>query len=248
MSSLLLPHPQGRRQRPPGHSTNYSSFGAVYRLWAGLRLKDLLLWQERWIHPGAAAFRPKFSTEQPATTVALAIEGAAVQGMPLLGVSLDYVKCFDSIPQGILYHIVETQGMDRGVLRALRGMYANTAVRFRVGLPASLGKSFHPTNGIFQGCPLSVILVNAMVSVWARIMDKLPGGLRLLPDSRTTVTLGMEESFQPIPPEQRGITSTGFADDTYQMESPHPAIRPSGAGGSMCTQCRSEAASITGLL
>ena len=197
---------------------------AVYRLWAGLRLKDLLPWQELWIHPGAAAFRPKFSTEQPATTVALAIEAAFAQGLPLLGVSLDYVKCFDSIPQGILYYIVETQGMDRGVLRALRGMYANTAIRFRVGLPAGLGKAFHPTNGIFQGCPLSVILVNAVVSVWARIMDGLPGGLRPLPDSHTTVTLGMEESFQPIPPEQRSITTTGFADDTYQMESPDPAV------------------------
>eukprot|EP00973_Karenia_brevis_P063882 8880516-Karenia_brevis.AAC.1 len=43
-------------------------------------------------------------------------------------------------------------------------MYDNLQKRFRCG--QSYGKPFHAVNGILQGCPLSVLLVNAVMTVW----------------------------------------------------------------------------------
>ena len=34
-----------------------------------------------------------------------------------------------------------------------------------------MGREFRATNGILQGCPLSVILLNLLVSVWAKAID-----------------------------------------------------------------------------
>ncbi|KAJ9440086.1 hypothetical protein DIPPA_34302 [Diplonema papillatum] len=53
-------------------------------------------------------------------------------------------------------------------------MYRQLRRRFR--LPAGLGKEFKATNGILQGCPLSVIFLNALVSVWMyRVEEEVPG-------------------------------------------------------------------------
>ena len=56
--------------------------------------------------------------------------------------------------------------MDDKVLRPLRAIYTDLERRFKVG--GGLGLPFKPTNGILQGCPLSVILINLLQAVWTR--------------------------------------------------------------------------------
>ena len=81
----------------------------------------------------------------------------------LHGFGLDYVKCFDLIPQSIVLHIALEQGMDPGTHRALKGMYTSLVRCFKImGCCASF---FAATNAILQGCPLSVILINLMTSI-----------------------------------------------------------------------------------
>eukprot|EP00973_Karenia_brevis_P011024 1492185-Karenia_brevis.AAC.1 len=60
-------------------------------------------------------------------------------------------------------------GLPAAILQPLRGMYSGLHRRFRCG--AGVGQRFLSTNGILQGCPLSVILVNALVSVWALAVE-----------------------------------------------------------------------------
>ena len=47
--------------------------------------------------------------------------------------------------------------------RACRGMYSQITRRFRIG--GFIGQVFKDTNGILQGCPLSVTLLNALMAV-----------------------------------------------------------------------------------
>ena len=56
--------------------------------------------------------------------------------------------------------------MDPRVLRPLAAIYSSLDRRFKVG--GGLGQPFRPTNGIQQGCPLSVILINLLQAVWTR--------------------------------------------------------------------------------
>ena len=90
-------------------------------------------------------------------------------GVPLHGALLDFAKCFDTLPQGILFRLAEEIGMPTRVLSPLRAMYGSLRRRFRLG--ASVGDEWQATNGILQGCPLSVFLLNALMAVWSRAVE-----------------------------------------------------------------------------
>ena len=52
-------------------------------------------------------------------------------------------------------------------------MYHNLRRRFKFA--GGVGSEFLATNGIFQGCPLSVVLLNALISVWAKAVETEAG-------------------------------------------------------------------------
>ena len=64
-------------------------------------------------------------------------------------------------------------------------MYGSLRRRFKVG--GGVGKEFRATNGILQGCPLSVILLNLLVSVWAKAIDVETGADPMAYADDTTV-------------------------------------------------------------
>ena len=82
-----------------------------------------MLWQEQWIHPHAYGFRKKRGATDAAAFISMLIELHKLMKTVLHGFGLDYIKCFDLIPQSIVLHIALTQGMDLGTHRALTGMY-----------------------------------------------------------------------------------------------------------------------------
>ena len=139
---------------------------AVYRLWAATRLRYAVEWQAGWIHPSQCGFRPQHSAVNAFYKLALCVEEALLSNKPLTGALLDYAKCFDRLPHGILLSLARKSGMDEKVLRPLRAIYTDLERRFKVG--GGLGMPFKPTNGILQGCPLSVILINLLQAVWTR--------------------------------------------------------------------------------
>ena len=88
----------------------------------------------------------------------------------MVGVSLDYGKCFDRVPVHIVLELAVAAGMSPKLVTPLRSLYSNLVRRFRVG--RGVGNEFHSTNGIIQGCPLSVVLLNLLVNVWARTVNE----------------------------------------------------------------------------
>ena len=104
-----------------------------------------------------------------ASLLALLMEWARVTDSPLSGVGGDYKKCFDLVPHLISFPVVRTLGLQEGVARALEGMFRTLRGAFKVN--GGLGKFFKATNGILQGCALSTLLVNAIMSVWMREID-----------------------------------------------------------------------------
>ena len=122
----------------------------VHRLWAGTRLREVMPWQEAWVHPRAYCFRLARGAVDAATVTQVLLELARLKGWRLEGLSLDYVKCVDLIPQAVVLRIARELGMDDGVLRALTAMYRQLRRAFR---PAgALGAWWQATNGILQGC------------------------------------------------------------------------------------------------
>ena len=98
--------------------------------------------------------------------LSLSVESAMVDGSNLVGMSIDWSKCFDSVPQGIAFQLAERQGLHFRVLQPLRGMYRE--LRRRFVMAGHVEKEFVASNGVIQGCPLSVLLLNLLMNTWAR--------------------------------------------------------------------------------
>ncbi|KAJ9463806.1 Retrovirus-related Pol polyprotein from type-1 retrotransposable element R2 [Diplonema papillatum] len=103
----------------------------------------------------------------------MAIEEALLTGKDLYGVALDFAKCFDKVPRDIVLKLVGELGLHERILGPLRDIYAQ--VRRRYKLHMGVGGVFFTTNGILQGCPLSVILINALLSIVVRRVDDVGG-------------------------------------------------------------------------
>ena len=86
----------------------------VFRLWAGTRLCEVMRWQEAWVHPRACGFRLARGAVDAATVTQVLLELARLKGWRLEGLSFDYVKCFDLIPQAVVLRIARELGMDDG--------------------------------------------------------------------------------------------------------------------------------------
>ena len=78
---------------------------------------------------------------------------------------------------------------------------------------------FAATNGILQGCPLSVILINLMTSIWKKILDARSQAIRI---SSTRLPPGGKpgEALDFI------LTALGYADDTYGVAAGLHTVQP----------------------
>ena len=118
----------------------------VYRLWAGVCLVDAIAWQESWAHPAAFGFCPARSALAGAAVTQVLLELCRLRGWAVAGMSIDYVKCFDLIPQAVVLALALELGMDPGTCRALRAMYKQLRRAFKTA--GALGLWWQATNGI----------------------------------------------------------------------------------------------------
>ena len=198
---------KGEGAEPP-QQRPISVASAVYRLWAATRLRVAMEWQEGWIHEGQHGFRAKHSTVDVYWEVALLLEQAVLDGEDLSGLILDYAKCFDKLPHKIMLKLAEEAGAHARLLGPLKDMYDRIRRRFKMA--GGLGTEFIATNGILQGCPWSVILLNLLVSIWAQAVEAETGAkARAYADDNTVLGRRSET-------EKGGAISMEFCDLTGQ--------------------------------
>eukprot|EP00973_Karenia_brevis_P041921 5803289-Karenia_brevis.AAC.1 len=109
-----------------------SLMSIVYRIWAVRRLQDIKLWQESWATEGQHGFRPGHCTHDVFWSLAVKVEAAILEGKPLFGISFDYTKCFDCIPQGILLELIDHMGIAECILKPIRAMYSGLRKSFKI--------------------------------------------------------------------------------------------------------------------
>ena len=144
----LIPKGEGME---PTSMRPLSVLSAIYRLWAGVRLRDVIVWQEAWIHPNAYGFRRGKGTGDAYSLLAAIVELARLRGEDLDVVGLDYVKCFDRVPQEVVLRLAMELGMDPRLCRALAGMYQELKRRFKV--KAVLAPPSTPRTSSFKAAP-----------------------------------------------------------------------------------------------
>eukprot|EP00973_Karenia_brevis_P047280 6561799-Karenia_brevis.AAC.1 len=106
--------------RDPKDLRPISVMSTVYRLWAATRLHDIRDWTEQWLDGVQHGARRGHGTEDIYWDLALKVENAMLEGSPLYGLSLDYAKCFDRLPHGILLQLIEELGLPDVIVKPLR--------------------------------------------------------------------------------------------------------------------------------
>ena len=74
------------------------------------------------------------------------LERCRLRGWAVAETSIDYVKCFDLIPQAVALAPGLELGMDPGTCRALRAMYQQLRRAFKIAVV--FGPWWQATNGI----------------------------------------------------------------------------------------------------
>eukprot|EP00973_Karenia_brevis_P085195 11825339-Karenia_brevis.AAC.1 len=95
-------------------------------------------------------------------------------------------------------------GCPERLLRPLRSMY--TRLRRRFCFAGGIGEEWIASNGILQGCPLSVILLNALVSVWAKAVEQ---------EVSTAQCEAYADDTQALTRTRRDVTLTAAITDEF---------------------------------
>ena len=203
---LHHPHPQvgptGAREHPPAHNP-----GMVYRLWVGVQLADAIAWQESWAHPQAFGFGPARSALDGAAVTKILLEVCRLREWAAAEMIIDYAKTFVLAPALEL-------GMDPGTCRGLGAMYKPLLWAFKI---ATLGCWWQASNGILQGCPLLVVVVNVLTTISKLEVDSL-WTASLHPNLGMEAAANLEVAARlavtNMGPGHSAVGSSGYADDT----------------------------------
>ena len=142
---------------------------ALYRIWARMRAKELTrTWQEGWIVSGAFGGRSKRGAEALIYGVMSDLE-ASSDTVFVGGLSFDLVKAFDRIPHQLLGEILTKMHMPELIRKPYAGMLRQATRRYK--LATSLDYESQIYGGIIQGCPLSMMAMNAVTNIWMRLLD-----------------------------------------------------------------------------
>ena len=143
----------------------------VYRLWVGTRLRDVSLWQEAWAHPRSIQLPRLPCSHRRGKGHGRRAGPGVAQGMEPGWLERILCQVFDTIPQAVVLRVAQELGMDKGTLRALAAMYWQLQLAF--GLAGSMGKWWRATIGILHGCPVSVVLINLLISICKMEIDDM---------------------------------------------------------------------------
>ena len=131
-----------------------------YRLYASLRCQTLLQWQDTWIHSSQFAFCKGRSTTSLNSHLSFDLLSRYQSHGCFAGLQFDFAKCFDSIPYSVIWSTLKHYGCDSTLVDLLSHLYSNISRCFRYA--GCIGSFRHATNGLLQGDPLSVVILNCV--------------------------------------------------------------------------------------
>ena len=125
-------------------------------------MRDSIPWQEGWTTKEQHGARAKHSTVNALARISMVLERAILEDKPMS-------KAFVNIPIEVTFSVCSAAGMDNRLHQGLKGMCERMKRQFNIG--GYFGCEFQDTNGLLQGCPLSVMLLNIWMSVLSKMLN-----------------------------------------------------------------------------
>ena len=146
---------------------------ALLLSYTGLRFRQLQSWQQSVLPMnlcGAIKGRTMTSVH---TQLRLDLDIAKKDSTALVGLKLDKSKCFDRLIPAMAGVLMLAFGLPRGLVHFFVQMYTNLrrhlALRGWISPTATTA-----SNGVAQGCSLSLIAINLFMSVWSIFINLIP--------------------------------------------------------------------------
>ena len=166
-----------------------------YRIYASLRCQTLLNWQNSWIHPSQFAFCKGRSTTSLNSSLSFDLLQRYQNCQSFAGIQFDFAKCFDSIPFSVIWDILLYHGCDVNFVALLQNLYCNMSRCFRYA--GCIGSFWQATNGLLQGDPLSVVILNCVLAPLLRHLSSIEDlSLYAFADDLTVVSSSWEMLHQ----------------------------------------------------
>eukprot|EP00438_Fugacium_kawagutii_P021050 Skav222606 [mRNA] locus=scaffold5038:163421:168487:- [translate_table: standard] len=127
----------------------------IYRVWASIRTKQLVQWLSALCPCGLYGNRPGHDTSQLWWNLALQIESALLEDIPIHGTLGDLVKCFNTLPRLPVFHIASRLKIPSGILQPWFNAISQLERRFSV--LGEVGVPLRSTTGFPEGDPLSIV-------------------------------------------------------------------------------------------
>ena len=201
-----------------------SVLSAIYRLYSSVRHRQLArLWLPLW-RPDAAYGTPAGgSAEDLVYDTAWALEQWRTEHLRVAGLSYDMKKCFDTLPIQLTLAIARHRGMSLNVLQAVAGFYSAHRKWYRVD--GSFTSPMRPSNGLIQGCPMSMLLLTCLTSAWLEETATSPSS-----SSSNICPSQQRPPSQPPPPPQpqsQQQQRRSYADDLSVIQAAEnaPALK-----------------------
>ena len=134
----------------------------VYRLWAALRAAALREWL---VSVGLIASHcPDRATDAMAYATAADIAEARSEGEPLAGLALDWSRCYDRLPLGLLRDVASAAGLPEAMVGLMLAAYANPRLASVNGVARG---SKVPSHGLALGCPAATDWLALVTRRWS---------------------------------------------------------------------------------
>jgi exonuclease III len=159
--------PKGQATHPSQHR-GLVIYSYLHRMVSGIHWTRMRHWQEQWADPQQHGGRLLGEHLADAWDLQIAIEGARAEEQPLVGALLDYQKFFDMFPPAVAAGLLRAAGAPEGVVKQTRYLYDRLNRYIRVA--GTYGAVIRSSNGIGQGCTISIVIANLFVATLCRYL------------------------------------------------------------------------------
>ena len=144
-----------------------------HRLVYGVVWKRVTEWQECWLDEAQQGGRRQGEHIADAWDLQAQIEEANLEGKPIVGALLDHEQFFDKFHPDLVRGLLRASGFLVAIANQMHYLYG-TPKRY-VKVAGTFGAAIAQTNGVGQGCSLSITVANLYVGTLFRaIRSKRP--------------------------------------------------------------------------
>ena len=146
--------PKSDHTRSPYDIRPVTVMARMYRLWGKIRGKQVAQLLANIVPPEIGGPCKGVAADMIALWTSHKIERAFMEQQTLAGVVIDIVKCYNTVPRGLLLALLARLGVPSGVLQAFRAMMIQMQRFFE--LLQTCSDLHNTTTGIIEGCGFAI--------------------------------------------------------------------------------------------